>query len=173
MRSPSFPRQLCLSCLCSDVRAQASLLRHRFERRAEDRRLIAKFHFCPKANILRTVTEDLASSLGWVSFRMYSAWYPVCVTFQFCPKANILRTVTEDLALSLGWVSFRSLGRVSFGMYSAWYPVCVTSQLNFSLVVRRLSWGSHHHLLLFQVGWAGCCFSIWSDDLSSAHTECH
>ena len=106
MRSPSFPRQLSLSCFCSDVRAQASMLRHRFERRAEDCRLITKFHFCLKANILRTVTEDLALSLGWVSFRMYSAWYPVCVTFQ----------------------------------------------LNFCLVVGHLSWGSHHHLLFFQVG---------------------
>ena len=81
MRSPSFSQQLFLSCFCSDARAQPSLT-HRFERRAEDSTLIAKFHFCPRASVLRTVTEGLAFSLGWVSFRIYSAWYPICAKFQ-------------------------------------------------------------------------------------------
>ena len=72
MRSPSFSQQLFLSCFCSDARAQPSLT-HRFERRAEDSTLIAKFHFCPRASVLRTVTEGLALSLRWVSFRIYSA----------------------------------------------------------------------------------------------------
>lgn len=52
----------------------------------EDSRLSSRFHFRPKASVLRTVTEDLALNCGWVSFRTYSAWYPVCVRSQlnFC-----------------------------------------------------------------------------------------